>query len=100
MQVPNINKQKHSRHRSCLLLLSERFKQFCLIFVSRPVVLGLRHTVSKSNTLLPVCFEISSAVSVKLGVVKEFSSLGYILCVVRLLLGLLFRANLLVLSSG
>ena len=76
-------------------------KSFALaVLISRPVVLGLGHSVSKVDILLPVSLGISSTIDVELSVVKEFSSLVDILLVVIRFLLVLLCADGFVLSLG
>mmetsp|Transcript_9016 Transcript_9016/g.17002 ORF Transcript_9016/g.17002 Transcript_9016/m.17002 type:complete len:236 (+) Transcript_9016:1646-2353(+) len=68
--------------------------------LSRPVVLGLCHSVSLVDILVPSLAGVSSALNVELGVVKELSCLGNILLVVFCLLLLVRRTNCLILCLG
>jgi hypothetical protein len=71
-----------------------------VIFSSRVVILGLGHSVSKVNILLPVILNISSTFDVELSVVKEFSSLVDVLLVVVRFLLVILCADGLVLRLG
>jgi hypothetical protein len=67
-----------------------------IVLLTRPVVLGLGHSMSLGWGLVPVIIDISSSVQVELGVVKEFSCLGNIFGIVGLLLGYLSGTDLFV----
>ena len=61
-------------------------------------VLKLSHGVSPGGRFCPLLAGVSSAVQVEFGEVQEFSSLGNILLVVGVLLGVIGGTNLFVLS--
>ena len=99
MKSPNlIHLAALHKNRQRNLLFGE--PSLSVILSSRPVKLGLGHSVSKVNILLPVILNISSAFNVELSVVKEFSSLVDILLVVVRFLLVLLCADGLVLSLG
>ena len=68
--------------------------------LSRPVVLGLGHSVSKVDILSPSLLGVGSTGSVPIGVVLEDSSLGNVFLVVFGLLLLLSLADVVVLGSS
>ena len=87
------------RLKRTVFLLGEPSLGFVLL--SSPVILGLSHSVSKSVLVLcPVLVNISSTVKVKLSVVKELSSLSYVLLVVVSLLLVISVTDSFVLCLG
>jgi hypothetical protein len=77
-----------------------REPSFSIGLLSGPVVLGLRHSVSLVDILVPSLAGVSSAFHVELSVVKELSCLGDILLVVLCLLLLVSSTNGLILCLG
>merc|ERR1719343_486235 len=88
----------------CLFLLSEESLDLGggggLDLLSRPVVLGLGHSVSKVDVLGPGLLGVGSTLGVPLGVILKDSGLGNVSLVVLGLLLLLFLADVVVLGGG
>lgn len=71
-----------------------------IIFLTRPVVLGLGHPVSSVGGVVPAILKVGSTGKVELGVVEELSGLVHIPLVVGSLLGLFIGTDLFVLCLG
>lgn len=71
-----------------------------LLNSARPIVLGLGHSMSLVDVLVPVLVGIGSTVEVELGVIKELSSLGNIHSIFISLSLVVLVAYLLVLLLG
>jgi len=82
----------------CLFLLGWSLGPKWLIIHFVPVIFSLCHGMSTVRWFEPGLRGVSSALNVKVGVVLEDSSLGYILFVIRVLLGGILTADCLVLS--
>merc|ERR1719343_1126894 len=88
----------------CLFLLSEESLDLGggggLDLLSRPVVLGLGHSVSKVDVLGPGLLGVGSTLGVPVGVILKDSGLGNVSLVVLGLLLLLLLADVVVLGGG
>ncbi len=71
-----------------------------IVLLSRPVELGLRHSVSLVGGTNPGLVKVSSTLCVPFSEIDEFSGLSYVLLIVGGFLGCLFCANLFVLLLG
>jgi len=100
----SIQRSSRSIRAKCLFLLSEESLNLsgggCLDLLSRPVELGLGHSVSKIDILSPTLLGVGSTLHVKFGVVLEDSGLLDISLVVGLLLGGFLLAKGSVVRSG